>query len=85
MLHGSDAFHRSSRAIDAPGSRYYDQGKFGRLFPALPPLTIRNKTDEEVKELLAELGKQGGPMDGEPNPDLSQTPASLLENSSSRS
>lgn len=61
--HGAHAFQRG---INAPQSLYYEQGKFGRLFPTLPPLLAR-------QEALLELGKAGGLMDPayratEPNP-----------------
>jgi hypothetical protein len=51
------------RGINAPQSRYYDSGRFGRLFPALPPL-------EADRDSLLELGAAGGIMDGNnENPD----------------
>lgn len=51
--HGADAFHRG---INAPQSRFYAEGKFGRLFPTLPSLQA------DAKALRA-LGQRGGPMD----------------------
>jgi hypothetical protein len=44
------------RGINAPRSRYHDQGTFGRLFPALPAFL-------PDPEKLRELGKAGGVMD----------------------
>ena len=43
-----------------PRSTFYDKGKFGRLFPALPPFATDNPS---VRESLLELGKPGGIMD----------------------
>ncbi|HVK04493.1 MAG TPA: heme peroxidase family protein [Armatimonadaceae bacterium] len=44
------------RGIHAPHSRYFDSGRFGRLFGTLPPLQV-------APETLLELGKPGGIMD----------------------
>jgi len=59
------------RGIDAPRSHYYASGRFGRLFPSLPP--FQTDSDAVQKTLLA-LGQAGGSMDandqpGVPNPD----------------
>jgi hypothetical protein len=43
-----------------PQSVFYDQGRFGRLFPALPPFAADTPL---IREALAELGAKGGPMD----------------------
>ncbi|MBD2743383.1 heme peroxidase family protein [Coleofasciculus sp. FACHB-1120] len=43
-----------------PRSTAYDQGKFGRLFPSLPPFASDSKS---VRERLMELGKPSGLMD----------------------
>ena len=43
-----------------PRSIHYDQGKFGRLFPTLPPFA---KDTADVRARLMELGKKGGIMD----------------------
>jgi hypothetical protein len=43
-----------------PRSIYHDQGKFGRLFPTLPPFAGDNPT---LRAALKEIGKQGGIMD----------------------
>lgn len=51
--HGAGAFHRG---INAPQSRFYDSGKFGRLFPTLPSLQA------DIRAVRA-LGQRGGPMD----------------------
>lgn len=45
------------RGGNCPRSRYYDKGRFGRLFPSLPPFT-------PDPAALAQLGAKGGPMDG---------------------
>ena len=54
-------------------SRYYDQGKFGRLFPSLPPFAANT---QKVKDALKDMGKKGGIMDA--NDDLSQDPKDLI-------
>src|SRR5262245_34282852 len=57
--HGTAEF----RGGNCPRSRYYDTGRFGRMFPSLPPFNADSAR-------LAELGKAGGPMDGtDENPD----------------
>jgi len=43
-----------------PRSTYHDQGKFGRLFPTLPPFATDNP---KLREALKEIGKLGGIMD----------------------
>ena len=43
-----------------PQSVFYAQGRFGRLFPTLPPFAADTKL---IRDALAELGAQGGPMD----------------------
>lgn len=48
-----------------PRSTYYDQGKFGRLFPTLPPFSSDNPS---IRESLLELGKPGGLMDAGDSP-----------------
>jgi hypothetical protein len=55
-----------------PQSVFYDQGRFGRLFPALPPFAADTPL---VRDALAELGAVGGPMD--PGDDLSD-PVALI-------
>ena len=55
-----------------PRSVFYDQGRFGRLFPTLPPFA---EDTRPIREALAELGAAGGPMD--PGDDLSD-PVALL-------
>ena len=48
------------RDIVPPRSKYYNKGKFGRLFPSLPPFM---PDTAKVREALLELGKSGGIMD----------------------
>jgi hypothetical protein len=43
-----------------PNSTYYDKGKFGRLFPLLPPFAADTPT---MRKALMEIGKKGGIMD----------------------
>jgi Animal haem peroxidase len=43
-----------------PRSVFYDRGRFGRMFPTLPPFAADTPT---LRSALAELGARGGPMD----------------------
>lgn len=55
------------RDIVPPRSKYYANGRFGRLFPTLPPFA---PDTQKVRDALVELGKPGGIMDqGTNNPD----------------
>ena len=57
-FHGANTFHRG---LNAPQSRYYSNGRFGRMFPTLPP-------HQPSQEALLELGLINGVMDpGEKN------------------
>ncbi len=56
-------------------SRYYDKGKFGRMFPSLPSFAPNT---QKVREALQDMGKKGGIMDA--NDDLSQNPVDLVTN-----
>jgi Animal haem peroxidase len=55
-----------------PQSVFYDQGRFGRLFPTLPPFAADTPL---IRDALLELGAKGGPMD--PADDLSD-PVTLI-------
>ena len=55
-----------------PRSVFYAQGRFGRLFPTLPPFAADTPA---IRAALAELGGPGGPMD--PGDDLSD-PVTLV-------
>ena len=48
-----------------PRSTHYDRGRFGRLFPMLPPFA---RDTPDVRERLLELGKPGGLMDANDPP-----------------
>jgi Animal haem peroxidase len=43
-----------------PQSIFYDRGRFGRLFPTLPPFAADTKV---MRDALSELGAKDGPMD----------------------
>ena len=43
-----------------PQSTFYEQGRFGRLFPTLPPFAADTPL---IRDALAQLGAKGGPMD----------------------
>ena len=66
--------HGSTFTPDAicPRSRYYDSGKFGRLFGTLPPFAADNPS---TRQALLELGKPGGIMDAN---DPAASPADLI-------
>jgi Animal haem peroxidase len=55
-----------------PQSVFYDRGRFGRMFPTLPPFAADTPV---IRQALAELGAPGGPMD--PGDDLSD-PITLI-------
>jgi len=55
-----------------PQSTFYDQGRFGRLFPELPPFAADRPL---IRDALIQLGAPGGPMD--PADDLSD-PITLI-------
>ncbi len=61
--------------IVPPRSKYYDQGRFGRLFGKLPPFAADTP---DVREALLDIGKPGGIMDA--RDDLKQTPKDLIVN-----
>ena len=48
------------RDLVPPRSLYYENGRYGRLFPSLPPFF---KNASTIQPLLVELGGAGGPMD----------------------
>src|SRR5687768_11713022 len=54
-----------------PRSTSYEQGRFGRLFPTLPPFATDNPS---VRAALLEIGKKGGLMDAQDT----GSPADLL-------
>lgn len=54
-----------------PKSTYYEQGKFGRMFPTLPPFATDNK---QIRDALKELGKKGGIMDAGESMDVVANP-----------
>ncbi|GAB3337116.1 heme peroxidase family protein [Larkinella ripae] len=56
-------------------SRFYDKGKFGRMFPSLPPFA---QDSQKVRDALKDIGKKGGLMDAKD--DLTQNPADLITN-----
>lgn len=58
-----------------PNSTYYDRGKFGRMFPQLPPFAADTPT---LRGELNELGKKDGPMDAQDN--LATGPKELIGN-----
>ncbi|WP_434811932.1 peroxidase family protein [Microbacterium sp. bgisy189] len=59
MAHGT-----ADLGLLTPQSTFYDQGRFGRLFPTLPAFAADTPS---VREALTELGKRGGPMDARDN------------------
>lgn len=57
-----------------PRSVFYDEGRFGRLFPTLPPFAADTPL---VRDALLELGAKGGPMDA--GDDLSDPIALIVD------
>lgn len=58
-----------------PNSTFYEQGKFGRLFPTLPPFASDSPS---VRAALKHLGEKKGIMDA--NDDLTASPRDLIVN-----
>src|SRR6478752_1063510 len=61
MAHGS-----ADAGVLTPQSTFYEQGRFGRLFPTLPPFSADTPT---VRRALMELGRPGGIMDAQDGTD----------------
>ncbi len=59
--------------IIPPRSRYFDEGRFGRMFGKLPPFASDNPT---TRHALLEVGKVGGVMDA--LEDLTADPVDLI-------
>jgi hypothetical protein len=59
--------------IIPPRSRYFDSGRFGRLFGNLPPFAADTP---EIRAALLEIGKPGGIMDAKDK--LSEGPVKLI-------
>ncbi len=73
MLHGS--IYRSNSA--PPNSKFYDQGKFGRMFPSLPPFSLDSPS---LRTALLKIGERNGIMDAQDN--LTAHPVDLILNPS---
>lgn len=62
------------RSGDAPpSSKFFDQGKFGRMFPALPPFSLDSPT---LRSALLKIGELNGIMDAKD--DLTVDPKDLI-------
>lgn len=62
------------RSGDAPpSSKFYDQGKFGRMFPALPAFSMDSPS---LRAALLKIGERNGIMDAKD--DLTQHPRDLI-------
>jgi hypothetical protein len=59
--------------IVPPSSRYFDSGRFGRLFGKLPPFA---SDTPEIRTALLDIGKAGGIMDAKDK--LSEGPVKLI-------
>jgi len=59
--------------IVPPKSKYFDSGRFGRLFPQLPAFS---SDTPEIREALIDIGKPGGIMDAKDK--LSEGPIKLI-------
>lgn len=73
MSHGHAELGEST-----PQSIFYEQGRFGRLFPTLPPFAADTKL---MRDALLELGAKQGPMDADD--DLSDPIALITDPSKS--
>ncbi|HEX5719020.1 MAG TPA: heme peroxidase family protein [Thermoanaerobaculia bacterium] len=60
------------RGINAPQSRFHEQGRFGRLFPNLPPLPGNL---EHLRAAMREIGKDDGLMEPKTTPENLDNPA----------
>ena len=58
-----------------PNSKFFDQGKFGRMFGSLPPFALDTPS---VRSALKKLGAKGGIMDA--NDELTAHPRDLIIN-----
>ena len=70
------------RGENPPKSTYYEQGRFGRMFPSLEPFAADTPT---LRAALMTIGKQGGIMDAQDDPgasakDLIVNPALSVNN-----
>jgi Animal haem peroxidase len=63
--------HVTLRGENPPRSTYYDKGKFGRMFPMLPPFATDTAS---VRNALEELGKKDGIMDAADETDIVANP-----------
>ena len=63
------------RGENPPKSTYYEQGRFGRMFPSLEPFAADTPT---MRAALMTIGKQGGIMDAKDDPGAS--PKDLIVN-----
>ncbi|MEO7234136.1 MAG: heme peroxidase family protein [Lapillicoccus sp.] len=57
MSHGN-----ADNDVTTPRSTYYEQGRFGRMFPTLPPFSADTPS---VRQALLEVGGPGGIMDAQ--------------------
>jgi hypothetical protein len=77
--HGTTAFHRG---LEAPHSRYHASGKFGRLFPTLPPLALPGVDDDGLRDRLRRLGADSEspmfPGSDADDPDNSKIPVGFV-------
>ncbi len=63
------------RGENPPSSHYYDQGRFGRLFPTLQPFSADTPT---IRAALLKIGEKGGIIDAQDDPNAS--PKDLIIN-----
>jgi len=63
------------RGENPPNSRYFEQGRFGRMFPTLPPFAADTPT---IRAALLKIGEKGGIIDAQDDPNAS--PKDLILN-----
>lgn len=56
------------RGENPPNSRYYEQGRFGRMFPTLTPFAADTPT---IRAALMKIGEKGGIVDAQDDPNAS--------------
>jgi len=66
MSHGN-----ADNGVTTPQSTFYEQGRFGRMFPALPPFSADTPS---IRDALVEIGKPGGMMDAQDDLSLPSSP-----------
>ena len=62
VLHPDMSHGNADLGVTTPRSTFYDQGRFGRMFPTLPPFAADTPT---IRQALSAIGQAGGVMDAQ--------------------